>query len=883
MLFRVIGPVAVEHEGRSLPLGGHKQRALLALLLLHANEVVSRDVLIDGLWGGEPPRSALHSLEVYVSRLRKVVGERLQTRPAGYALELGPDELDAWCFEDLLAKGRAALRAGDAPIAEELLRDALELWQGRPFEDVAYESFVQVEAARLEELRLACLEERIEADLALGRHDELVGELEALVAEHPLHERLRKSLMTALYRAGRQAEALEAYRDARRALVDELGIEPSPALQELERLILRQDPALDVPPKRISNTNLPRPVSSFVGRERELAELLARIEGGARLFTLTGPGGSGKTRLALEAAASLVASYKAGVFWVGLAALRDAALVTETISQTLSAEDGLAEHIGEREMLVLVDNLEHVIEAAPELSDLLSACRNLTLLVTSRELLRVAGEVEYPVPPLAEPDAVDLFCERSQLEPTDQIAELCARLDNLPLGIELAAARTKALSPSQILERLSQRLDLLRGGRDADPRQQTLRATIDWSYDLLTAEEQQLFGRLSIFAGGCTLEAAEVVCDADLGSLQSLIEKSLLHFSNERYSMLETIREYAAERLEEPGEEDALCERLGKHLVAVAQAEGAPSFLGRQTAGLARLEQEHPNIRAVVAWAHRARQREPVLALAGMFWLFWIRRGHAEETWGWLKAALTEREDVPAEIWLPALVGGGELARFSGDYAHAAELKEQLLELAGDYEAAEPHWEPGTLADLADIALEQGDLGRARDYAERSAVLRTSRGVSLARALSSLGDIALREGDFDRAEELLQDAARGWSEQGHEGNRAAAVESLGEVARRRGDVVRARELFEQALRSFVALGDGASVGACLQDLALVNVEHGDAQRVGRLWGAGETLRAAGGFRPDRRRAEPHMSEDARALGAAMSMEEAVEYALGEGP
>jgi hypothetical protein len=263
------------------------------------------------------------------------------------------------------------------------------------------------------------------------------------------------------------------------------------------------------PLKTISNTNLPRPASSFIGREQELEQVLARIAAGARLLTLTGPGGSGKTRLALEAAASLVPEYKAGVFWVGLAALRDPALVMETISQTLGAKDGLAEHISERELMLLLDNLEQVIEAAPELSRLLTACPNLTLLVTSRELLRVQGEVEYPVPPLAEPEAVSLFCARAQAEPSEEIAELCARLDNLPLAVELAAARAKAISPAQILARLAGRLDLLRGGRDADPRQQTLRATIEWSHDLLTPKEQALFRRSRrSSAGSRSLRAA---------------------------------------------------------------------------------------------------------------------------------------------------------------------------------------------------------------------------------------------------------------------------------------------------------------------------------------------------------------------------------------
>ena len=313
--------------------------------------------------------------------------------------------------------------------------------------------------------------------------------------------------------------------------------------------------------KTISNSNLPRPASSFVGREHELAQVLAKVEDGARLVTLTGPGGSGKTRLALEAGAELVSSYKAGVFWVGLAALREPGLVMETIATTLGARGGLAEHIGEREMLLLLDNLEQVIAVAPDLSALVAACPNLTLLVTSRELLRVQGEVEYPVPPLASSEAVALFCQRSALASSEVIAELCARLDNLPLAVELAAARTRVLSPAQILERLPQRLDLFRGGRDAEARQQTLRATIAWSYDLLAPDEQRGFRSLSVFAAGCALTAAEEVAGADLDTLQSLVEKSLLRFSNERYWMLETIREYAAERLHAQPEAGEIFER----------------------------------------------------------------------------------------------------------------------------------------------------------------------------------------------------------------------------------------------------------------------------------------------------------------------------------
>ena len=378
------------------------------------------------------------------------------------------------------------------------------------------------------------------------------------------------------------------------------------------------------PLKTISNTNLPRPASSFVGRERELSELLATFERGTRLLTLTGPGGSGKTRLAVEAAATLVPSYKAGVFWVGLASLREASLVMDTIAQTLGAKDNLAEHIAEREMLLLLDNLEQVIEAAPALSGLVQACPNLTLFCTSRELLRVQGEVEFAVPPLATSEAVSLFCERSALEPTDEIADLCAHLDDLPLGVELAAARTKALSPAQILERLSDRLDLLKGGRDADARQQTLRATIAWSYDLLSEEEQRVFLALSVFVGGCTLEAGEEVAEADLDSLQSLVEKSLLRFTSERYWMLETIREFAAERLAPSAGAERLAQRHLAYYLALAEDADESRKVGEYKLG--RLEEERDNLRSAFDSA-LALNPEQALELAGRLGLYWNRRG----------------------------------------------------------------------------------------------------------------------------------------------------------------------------------------------------------------------------------------------------------------
>ena len=633
------------------------------------------------------------------------------------------------------------------------------------------------------------------------------------------------------------------------------------------------------PLKTISNTNLPRPASSFVGRTSERDDLLALVRSGTRLVTLSGPGGSGKTRLAVEIASELVPAFKAGVFWVGLSALRDPALVTQAIADTLGAKNGLAEHVSERELLLLLDNFEQVVEAAAELSQLLEACPHLSLLVTSRELLRIAGEVEYPLAPLAEPDAVWLFCERAQLEPDATIAELCRRLDDMPLALELAAARTRVLTPAQILDRLGQRLDLFRSGRDADPRQQTLRATIEWSYDLLTPSEKRLFARLAVFVGGCTLEAAEDVAEADLDNLQSLCEKSLLRYANERYWMLATIRQYAGERLKESGETDALLEGLGRYLVALAEAEGAPHFFERQRTAFARLELEHPNVRAVAEWAVRGQRHERVLALTAALWSFWLTC-HPVEALGWVTAAVANRPQVSDDVWSAALVGAGELVRFSGDLARAVELKEMLLELARAHAGSDPMWELGALVDLADIALEEGDITKARAYAEQSLTLRSERGVSPARALGSLGEIALAEGDLDRAEALFEEAARGFGAVGHEANYATQLDALGEVMRRQGRLDRARELFLEALNHFVALGDEASVGDCLQDLALIASAEGDNERAATLWGAGEALRESVGNPTGRRRPKLDLSEEEIAQGGPTNLEEAVAYALG---
>jgi predicted ATPase/class 3 adenylate cyclase len=518
------------------------------------------------------------------------------------------------------------------------------------------------------------------------------------------------------------------------------------------------------PPLRtISNTNLPRPASTFVGRDFEVEAVASLLHDHARLVTLTGPGGSGKTRLAIEAAATLVPDFKAGVFWVGLATLRDPALVTETIGQTIGATDGLAEHIGEREMLLVLDNLEQVIEAAPELTTLVEACANVRLLVTSRERLRVRGEIEYPVLPLADPDAVALFCARARMDPTEEIHAVCRRLDNLPLAIELAAARSDILTPGQLIDRLSGRLDLLRGGRDADPRQQTLRATVEWSHELLSADEQRLFAQLAVFAGGCTLEAAETVVDADLDALQSLVARSLLRHTGGRFWMLETIREFAIERIEGSGEADGLRRRHAGYFLA--RAEEAEPHAEWDAVWIRRLEAELDNFRAAMDWSEASSETQLALRMAGALLPFWDG-GHVGEGRSRLERLLA-RDEQSNGPRAKALVAAAVLARQSGDPASAIRRAREALAISSEGD------------DRRGIAIATLYLGLA------------------------LGD----EGDFSAARQLFEDCIELFRKVNDELNALFASRLLAWAVEELGDRERAWGLIEHNLGWARALGD----------------------------------------------------------------------------
>ncbi len=710
--FRILGPLDVQFAGRPVELRRVKDRTLLAMLLLRVNQVVSVEHLLDGLWdGAERPRS-LSTLRVHVSRLRQSLAavdvgadQVIATIGGGYALQVPGGAVDAWRFEQLASAGRRQLAAEHAPTAGESFRLALALWRGRVLADLPLSPALEPDMVRLEEARLSVLEDRVEADLCCGRHHELVGELEQLVGETPLRERLWGQRMVALYRSGRQAEALRAYENLRVLLREELGIRPSPSLRQLEQAILDQDPALDqqagsavgrldsTPDAAVSSHgspaadrhgppaerhNLPAQITSFVGRQaecREIEEVLKRY----RLVTLTGIGGVGKTRLALQIAAQRASTEPDGVWVVELDGVSDAATIPTTIASVLGAvpspgespRDAVLSLLRAKQLVLVVDNCEHLLAACAELiGAILSACPHVRILATSRERLRLDGELAWSVSPLTdEGTATQLFAERAAIaNPTLVLDEaaiaaaaaICGRVDFLPLAIELAAGWIRLLTPEQILDRLEDRLALLtRRGTAGPARHQTLRLLLNSTYGLLTPAEQALLRQVSVFRGGFSLEAAERVAEvgseptAVLQLLAELVDKSLVAVERRtrhaiRYRLLETVRQFAWEQL---GEDDR-SKLESRHLDWCAEltASTAAALSGpKQATALDALQAERDNVRRALG---RAVTDNPGtgLLLAVSLARYWKVRGYQNEGRRWLELLLDLAVDSPTEL-----------------------------------------------------------------------------------------------------------------------------------------------------------------------------------------------------------------------------------------
>ena len=868
--FRILGPVeVVDDDGRELSLAGTRQRALLALLLLHANELVSRERLIEELWGEGTPASAAKALQVHVSRLRRVLGGgeggALATGPGGYVLRVEPEQLDAAVFEGLLTEARGLLAGGDPSAAGRRLRQALGLWRGSPLGDLALMEFAQPEIRRLEELRLVAVMERIDSDLALGAGAELIGELEKLIASDPLQERLRAQLMRALYRAGRQADALEVYRQMSELLREQLGLEPGPALQDLERSILQQEAVLE-PTCRAEPTptgNLPRAATTFLGRGRELAYLGSLLRTGARLLTLTGAGGSGKTRLALRLAEERAGDYRDGAWYVGCADITNPELLAPTICQALGvaeqpgipAAQRLHSWLADREMLLLVDNLEQLTEAAARLSALLHACPDVTLLATSREPLHLAGEQQFDVPVLAHEDAIELFIARGRavaptLNPDPELAgRICERLDCLPLAIELAAARTKALSLAEILARLDTRLPLLTGGpRDAPQRQRTLRATLDWSYQLLNPDEQQLFARLAVFAGGFTLNAAETVCGAELDTLQALLDRSLVRKDNHRYWMLQTLREYALERLRQTSEEHHLRSRHAQYFVQLLDATGLQPYAWPHESALRTIAPERENLRGALAWASSNGETIIVARLASKLSHVWIAEGQLAEARRWIGIARKHECDYQVSLTAQVLSAARALATHRGDPGEAAALAERAL--ASWREVGDPDGIGREMVAIAAIRSEAGDLAGARTMLE--AVIALARAQSLTQllptALVNLAELAIAEERFQEGRALSEEALAVAGES-HSMAGTVALINLAYLANRGGRHRDAEDLGRHALDAALRRGDGVAAAWTAMIIAWSLADQDQAEPAARLLGACTAfLKAAGSAR-----------------------------------
>ncbi|HEU5477140.1 MAG TPA: BTAD domain-containing putative transcriptional regulator [Gaiellaceae bacterium] len=871
--FRILGPVEALLDGESAAVGAPKQRGLLALLLVNRRRVVTADQLVDGLWGEDPPASAVQSLQVYVHGLRRALGgERIETSGRGYRAVVGEDELDLDRFERTLERGRAALEAGRADDAAEDLREALAIWRGPALANVPEETRRAAEADRLEELRLTALELRYDAELACGRHDAVVAELEAVTAEQPYRERFLHQRMLALYRCGRQADALEVYRDARRILVEELGLEPSPALQELERAILRQDPSLAAPEAPTRSTRpLPAPPTPLVGRRLELAAVSALFrDEGARLVTLTGPGGTGKTRLGVAVAHALEPELRDGAVFVSLAPLASPELVLPTIAEALEVQEGeVHDHLRERRMLLVLDNFEQLLPAAPLVGELLSSAPRLFVLATSRAPLRLAAEREYPVPPFDTPDAglpfealvktdvLRLFTARARAVDPDfeldsltapDIARVCARLDGLPLAIELAAARAKLLGPAEILERLEREPHLLPPGpRDAPARQQTLAATIHWSYDLLGPVERVAFARLGVFVGGCTLAAAEEVCDVPLEVLAALVDNNLLRRRDSRFTMLETVRHFAVERLEEAGA-GGVRRRHAEWLTELAEAAKAANLAGEDPVPwLDRLEAEHSNIRAALEWAIGA-DVELALKLVTALRPFWEVRGHWAEGLRWADRALAADTVAAPELRAAAVAFAAGAAMRIGELDRAEELYSEVLHLARELGDAED--EARALSDLGTVASVRGDLPQARgllaESVQRYRDLAVPRGLAI--ALSNLGDVAGQEGRFEEAVALTNEGLEIQRELRDKGRQAISLYNLGFFSLQAGDAEAARNWLERAVALTFELGYKEVMAYALASLARICLIDGEAARAAHLAGIADRLLADAGLR-----------------------------------
>ena len=869
---RLLGPLSVSVNGQRVDLPGRRARALLACLALSRGRLVRRDRLVEALWV-EPPRTAAKVVQIGISKLRKALGPRVVvSEPGGYRLALADDAVDLERFRSLAGAGRAMLRAGRHADAAALLDEAIDLWRGEFLAEFDDEPFAVSERRHVEGLRLDLLEDRFDALLALGRHAELLADLDRLVREHPERERLGADLIVALYRSGRQADALAVYRETRRRLLEEFGIEPGPALRRLERAVLAQDASLDEPPARRSvGGELPSPRGRFVGRDDEVNAICRLLgAGGVSFLTLTGTGGVGKTRLAIETARRLRALFEEGVVFVPLDTVTDPALVVPTIASALrlrSAEPSSSDR--SRSRLVVLDSLEHLTGAAEELAALVTEIPRTTFLATSRERLRISPEQEFRIAPLRVPEvgvdelealrdvpAVQLFVERARAggrafelsrsnAPT--VAAICRRLEGIPLSLELAAARTQLLAPPVLLDRLDDRLAVLTAGpADARPRHRTLRATIQWSLDLLRDDERTLLQALSVFAGGWTLAAAEAVCRSDrlLDGLESLTDKSLIRRETgeePRFAMLDSIREFAHALLADAGGHGDLRARHRAFFLGFAERASA-SFCGpEEAAWFDRLERDYANLAAAHDLALAECDGDCACRLAAVLGRYWLVRGHLAEGRRRLEASLAV-PGATAGSRTRALTATGRLAVEQGALEDAQRFFESGLAVAE--ELGDRHRISVLSTELGTVALYRSDYSRARALFQESAVIDREDGdlAGLAVDLHELAAVAAAEGDLEEAQRLFDESMALGREAGSAYCVAAASRGLAGVLIALGVEEPVPTLLVDSLRLGDEVGDRHGVVEAVECVAMLVATRSDAATSALLLGASHRAR-----------------------------------------
>lgn len=937
----LLGGVDVTLDG--VPLTGFvtlKSQALLCYLAM-TNRPQSRETLAGLLWGDSPEGQAKASLRQELSNLQKLVGPFLQvTRQS-----VGFDRTSSYWLDVDAFMSAAQNGLSDAVGAHRYLTAAAALYAGDFLADFhvrdapEFEEWVTTQRERLQKVVYQVLERLAQQYASRGNYGPASDCLGKLLELEPWREDAQRQQMLLLYHAGRRDAALSQYMTLRRVLRTELGEEPAAETTALyQRLRDGVVESLLPPPRR---HNLLQPSAPLLGRRADVAHLsMLLTDPECRLLTLTGAGGIGKTRLALGVAIDLLDDFADGVFFVSLASIHDPDLLPQALATTLAIDvapdrsviEQLSEWLKLRQMLIVLDNFEHLLPAAPLVAQLLAACPRLSIVVTSRAVLRVRGERLFPVLPLALPDpqhvetpdrllqrygSVELFLRRAQavrpdfeLTPSNSatIAEICRRLDGLPLAIELAAARIRLLTPVTLLQRLDQRLALLTDGAgDLPVRQQTLRATIGWSYTLLPEPERKLFRRLAVFAGGATLEAMASVCgpleiggkDADtdvvqvLGSLsdQSLVLREDGPDAELRFTMLETIREYGAERLMESGEQEDVARQFAGYHVNLA--ETADLTGSRQTEWLHRLDLEHNNIQAALRWLHQQGDVDMELRLAGALWRFWYIRGHLSEGRHWLEDALAANAGGSATARVRALQGAGTLARYQGEYRQAESLHSEALELSR--ELGDVRGIAAVLNDLAATVLELGERSRAERLWEESLShyrqVGDQRGTGI--VIGNLGELAQLGGAIQRAQILHEESLALRREIGDRRGVAVALNNLGGVLHRLGENDLAAARFKESLRICQQLGEHRIMIRCLEGLAMLAAGQADGCRAPQLWAAAASLRETAGMpvpaidRPqyerELQRARVEMGDREWAMawefGATMEPEHAVAYAL----